>query len=349
MPDQPQSEEQFRRSYECLRRLFDYAGDAIFVHGLDGRFTDVNRAACEMLGYAREELLAGMFPWNLVVRDARETIQRHWAEVQSGAPITVTDELRRKDGTTFPAEVRLVRYDADDREVIIAICRDITKRRQAEEARARAEIAILEERNRMAREIHDTLAQSFTGILLQLEAADVAKEASKPTDSYFCRVRDLAKFGLAEARRSVLALRPVALEERGLEYALQQLAERSSIEGALSCEFLARARRDALSPTWSWAFSESRRKRWVTRSGMQNRRAFPSMSLGKDAVTLTVRDDGSGISLLGNGDANAGFGVAAMRERAREMKGSLELGPIPQGGTCLLVTVRDSDRKQSLG
>ena len=117
--------------------------------------------------------------------------------MEPGVPITVTDELRGKDGITFPAEVRLVRYRADDREVIIALCRDITKRRQAEEARAKAEVAMLEERNRMAREIHDTIAQLFIGILLQLEAADAATEAGRPSHSYLCRVRELAKFGLA--------------------------------------------------------------------------------------------------------------------------------------------------------
>src|SRR2546423_7101836 len=117
MPEIAQTEEQFRRNYECLRRLFDYAGDAIFVHGLDGQFTDVNRAACEMLGYSREELLSGMYPWDFVVHDAKATIQAHWAAMQPGVPTSVTDELRRKDGTTFPAEVRLVRYSADDREV----------------------------------------------------------------------------------------------------------------------------------------------------------------------------------------------------------------------------------------
>src|SRR5438094_8572345 len=222
MPDIPQPEEQFRRNYECLRRLFDHAGDAIFVHGLDGLFTDVNRAGCEMLGYTREEFLGGMCPWDFVVRDARETIQQHWAAMQMGVPITITDELRRKDGTIFPVEVRLVRHAAGDGEVIIAICRDITRRREAEEARARAEIALLEERNRMAREIHDSLAQSFTGILLQLEAAEAAAEAGVPSETYLRRVRDLAKFGLGEARRSVLALRPLALEEKGLEYALRQ-------------------------------------------------------------------------------------------------------------------------------
>src|SRR5688572_17919379 len=233
-----QSAEQFRRDYECLRRLFDHAGDAIFVHGLDGQITDVNLAACATLGYAREELL-GMCPWDFVVHDSREKILSAWAQMRSGLPITVNDELRRKDGAPFPVEVRLVRYSADQRDVIIAICRDITKRRQAEAATLKAEVALVEERNRMAREIHDTLAQSFTGILLQLEAAEAATEAGLSASSYISRVRDIARFGLGEARRSVLALRPLVLEEQGLEHALRQLAERSSIEGAIICELTA--------------------------------------------------------------------------------------------------------------
>jgi two-component system sensor histidine kinase DegS len=69
----------------------------------------------------------------------------------------------------------------------------------------------------------------------------------------------------------------------------------------------------------------------------------------KDAVTLTVRDDGSGISLPENGDANAGFGVEAMRERARQMEGSIELESCAEGGTRIVVTVPASDEKQSPG
>lgn len=340
MPEQPQSEEQFRRNYECLRRLFDHASDAIFVHGLDGRFTDINRAACEMLGYTHEEILAEMCPWDFVVRDSQETLQRHWAAMDTGVPITVTDELRRRDGTTFPAEVRLVRYSASDREVVIAICRDITKRREAEAARAKAEIAMFEERNRMAREIHDTLAQSFIGILLQLEAAEAAAEASKPTDSYFCRVRDLARFGLAEARRSVLALRPVALEERGLEYALQQLAERSSIEGALSCEFSGAGSARRLDSDLELCLFR------IAQEAVSNaiRHATPThisidVAFEMNSVTLTVKDDGSGITIPAAGDAKAGFGVAAMHERAREMGASIELGAVTEGGTRIVVTV----------
>lgn len=336
----PRSEEPFRCDYKCLRRLFDHAGDAIFVHGLDGRFTSVNRAACEMLGHTREDLLGGMYPWDFVVRDARETILALWARMEQGVPVTVTDELRRKDGTLFPAEVRVIRFREDNCDVIIATCRDITKWRQAEEARARAEIAMLEERHRMAREIHDTLAQGFTGILLQLEAADAAAEAGKPLDSYFARVRDLARFGLTEARRSVLALRPVALEECGLEFALQQLAERSFVEGALSCEFSGASSDQRLGPSVELGLFR------IAQEAVSNamRHAKPSrisieLIFDKDTITLTVKDDGAGITGQKGGDSTPGYGILTMRQRANEMGGRVELKSGPTGGTVVAVTI----------
>ncbi len=336
MPDVSQSEEQFRRNYECLRRLFEHAGDAIFVHGLDGQFTDVNRAACEMLGYTREEFLGSMCPWDFVVRNSRDIIQQHWAEMQTGVPITITDELRRKDATTFPAEVRLVRYNAGDREVIIAICRDITKRREAEEARARAEIAMLEERNRMAREIHDSLAQSFTGILLQLEASAASAEAGAPSESYLCRARDLAKFGLAEARRSVLALRPLALEEKGLEYALRQLAERSSIEGALSCEFSASGAVPRLEPNVELGLFRIAQEAVTNAIKHASPKRIAIELIGKrGAVELCVGDDGSGIPT----ERGDGYGLVQMQERAQQIGGSFAVETNAGGGTRIAVVV----------
>jgi signal transduction histidine kinase len=289
-----------------------------------------------MLGYEREELLGGMFPWDFVVRDSRDTIQAHWHAMESGIPMTVTDELRRKDGTMFPAEVRLVRYRAEDREVIIAICRDITKRREAEEARSRAEIAMIEDRNRIAREIHDSLAQSFTGILLQLEAADAAAEAGKASGSYLCRVRDLAKFGLGEARRSVLALRPLALEEKGLEYALRQLAERSSIEGALSCEFWAAGLAQRFEAGVELGLFR------IAQEAVTNalkhataKRISIELIADRDAVKLTVSDDGSGIAH----ERTGGYGLVQMQERAQQIGGTLRIDTKPQGGTMITIAV----------
>src|SRR6516162_6020470 len=79
--------------------------------------------------------------------------------------------------------------------------------------------AVLEERNRMAREIHDTLAQEFAGILLHLEAAKTSYETKAASES-LARARELAKSGLEDARRMLLGLRPKSLDGAHLPDAL---------------------------------------------------------------------------------------------------------------------------------
>src|SRR6266404_5594220 len=87
------------------------------------------------------------------------------------------------------------------------------------------EAAVIAERNRMARDIHDTLAQGFTGVIVQLEAAADAtsKGLANEADEHLGRAADLARESLKEARRSVRALRPLALEDKGLPEALDDL------------------------------------------------------------------------------------------------------------------------------
>ncbi|HVK58946.1 MAG TPA: sensor histidine kinase [Candidatus Kapabacteria bacterium] len=332
------SAESLHADYECLRRLFEHAGDAIFVHGLDGLFTNVNFAASVILGYSRKELL-GMYPWNLVLRDSREQILSLWTGMTPGEPITVSDELRRKDGSTFPAEVRLVRYQRGAEDMIIAICRDISKRRRAEAAQLRAEVEIIKERNRIAREIHDSLAQSFTGILMQLEAAGAAQENGADTEVYLQRVRETAKFGLDEARRSVLALRPAVLEEEGLEQALQKLAERSSIQGSLICEFTALGFAQRLDPRKELGIFRIAQE--AVGNAIKHARASRisiELTVASEQLKLSVRDDGQGIA-QDIPSIQIGYGFSVMRERASELGGFIDLESSRGVGTNLSLNV----------
>ncbi len=85
--------------------------------------------------------------------------------------------------------------------------------------------AVVAERNRLAREVHDTLAQGFTGVIVQLEAAGEAMAQNRPAkvSGHIERASALARESLQEARRSVKALRPQALEDYGLGRALPEL------------------------------------------------------------------------------------------------------------------------------
>src|SRR6266403_842751 len=108
---------------------------------------------------------------------------------------------------------------------------------QAALERAR-QSAVLEERNRLAGEIHDGLAQSFTGICMQLGVAkdELSAKGGDPLRS-IQRAVELANFGLAEARRCAHNLRLSIVDDSGLGVALQRLVGRSSVPGRLRCTF----------------------------------------------------------------------------------------------------------------
>src|SRR6185503_13070062 len=111
------------------------------------------------------------------------------------------------------------------------------EQRRAEERQA----AVLHERNRIAHEIHDTLAQGFTGIAIQLEAAEVSlSRAPEQAQSYISRARTLARDSLAEARRSVWALKPQALDSANLAGALKRLIEETTTGAPVYVRFYVR-------------------------------------------------------------------------------------------------------------
>ena len=137
------------------------------------------------------------------------------------------------------------------------------------------EAAVLVERTRIGQEIHDGLAQAFTGILMQLGAAEEfppCRRKNSELAGILSRIRDLARDGLAEARRSVLALRLDQTPRAGLGTALRQLAERSTVPGASAA-----SSRAATSPTGL------RRRSTSTRccASPRRRSATPYATLGR--------------------------------------------------------------------
>jgi PAS domain S-box-containing protein len=123
------AEEDLRRSEERFRSLIDQAADAIFVHDFNGRFLDVNQQACTSLGYTRDELLS------MCVTDVDpDTVPRgDSAKFWSNLPATFEARHRRKDGAIFPVEIRLGPIDYGETKVVLAVARDISDRKLAEE------------------------------------------------------------------------------------------------------------------------------------------------------------------------------------------------------------------------
>jgi signal transduction histidine kinase len=221
---------------------------------------------------------------------------------------------------------------------------ETTEEVQATLAHAR-QSAVLAERNRLAGEIHDGLAQFFTGISMQLSAA--REELSSKEGDPLCSIQraiELANFGLAEARRCTANLRLGIVEESGLAVALRHLVERSSVPGRLRCDLRSdNIPEDSLPPKVQHALLR------IAQEAIHNamRHAKPNLivvSLRWDPpnLVLQVSDNGSGISAA-RLEKNEGFGLGNMRARASEIDGRFEIRTAADHGTTIIVTVPRDD------
>jgi PAS domain S-box-containing protein len=208
-------------------------------------------------------------------------------------------------------------------------------------AKAARQSAVLEERNQLAAEIHDALAQSFTGISMQLGVAgeQLAAKEGDPLRQ-IQRANEIANFGLAEARRSILSLRSNAIEESGLTTTLQRLVEHSNVAGRLRCDF----RSDNI-PEESLPLRIQHELLRFAQEAISNavRHAKPtvvSVTLHWEPpnLILKVKDNGSGISSASL-EKSEGFGLSNMRTRASQIDGKLDIQTAAGRGTSIVLTV----------
>jgi len=205
------------------------------------------------------------------------------------------------------------------------------------------EAAVLMERTRIGQEIHDGLAQSFTGILLQLGAVEEFPSCRKRGSELavtLSRIRELARDGLAEARRSVMALRLDQTRRAGLELALRQLAERSTVPGGVSCTFEGAGIATGLKPEHEHELLR------IAQEAVSNavRHARPhtvriTMTDQLEQWELAVADDGVGMEQSPELSARQGFGLSSMRQRANAIGGEWQILSEPGRGTRISVRV----------
>jgi signal transduction histidine kinase len=218
--------------------------------------------------------------------------------------------------------------------------RQFALQRAKESADQQRERALLEERGRIARDVHDTLAQGFTGVSMQLEAARAAlgKRKVDQAEGHLLQANDLARRSLAEARESVYALRPSHLAENGVVNALKALVAQVDAGGAIGAHFelrgmvrslpggveaaLLRVAQESLANVVKHAKADAVRL---------------SLVYAEDAVSLAVRDDGIGFDTE---SPRSGLGITGMYERASSLKGRLLVASAVGAGTEIVFSVQ---------
>ncbi|QNE24500.1 sensor histidine kinase [Streptomyces sp. INR7] len=218
---------------------------------------------------------------------------------------------------------------------------------RAELAAAERGAGILAERERLAREIHDTLAQGLSSIQLLLRAAERALPEGAPALPHIARAREAAQDNLAEARRFVRALTPPDLEHGSLAAALERLC--AGVPGP-RVRFSLSGRPRVLPTPYEVALLR------IAQSALANvvrharaGRAEITLTFMDASVTLDIVDDGDGFDPssaapgpgpgAGSGSADGGFGLPAMRSRAETLGGLFTVESDPGQGTAVAVTL----------
>ena len=203
------------------------------------------------------------------------------------------------------------------------------------------EAGVVDERRRMAREIHDTLAQGLTGIVTQLQAAEQAasRTAGDPAGwrRHVAAATQLARESLTEARRSVEALRPEPLDGCRLSEALAGVAERWSSLNRIPAQVTTTGTARPVDPEAEFALLRAAQEALanVARHAHATRVGL-TISYMENEVALDVRDDGVGFDpALTEG----GFGLVAMRQRITALCGTLQVESEPGGGTAVSACV----------
>ena len=200
--------------------------------------------------------------------------------------------------------------------------------------------AVEAERNRIARDIHDTLAQGFTGVIIQLEAAKRAmkRRALAKARERVGRAQDLARLGLGEARRSVLALRPGSLEGLPFRSALEDLFTRMTWGSGLRAEVEVLGAEPPLAQEWKEVLLRIAQESLTNAIKHAHARTFKAtLTELPDETHLDLIDDGSGFDPH---QEHEGFGLVGMKERIDHTGGTFLLSSAKGHGTRIHITLR---------
>jgi len=258
--------------------------------------------------------------------------------ISSGRVIGVLTLGKERAQPAQPEDMRLLTILAN---LLSAILRNM---HLAEE---REKLLLVQERNRLAREIHDGLAQSLAGAILQLDRLERLQEAdTRGAQRLLQSVREYLRETLLDVRRSIFNLRPSPVDEQGLPEALRREIQRLKEKGLTAdadLRFDVRGEQRRLSPLVE---DEAFR---IAQEGLTNalkHAGATEITVGlhffPDRLRLTVRDNGQGFRLadaIRGAQGRGSFGLTGMSERAERLSASFDVDSRPETGTRITVEI----------
>ncbi|MEX1364916.1 MAG: PAS domain S-box protein, partial [Nannocystaceae bacterium] len=336
MSEQLRWHQALERSEVRFRQLVEQAVDGIFVCDEDGTLVDVNRQACESLGYSREQLLGTSFVdlcRGLEMSELWELLDG----LDPGESETLATAHLRRDGSAFPVELHLGPFwDPDGAPRILALARDVTDRHRLEAA---ALEAAEQEARRIGRDLHDGLGQHLTGMAFLAKGLERALSVrGLPEAEEAHQIVQLVKEAVGHSRGLAHGLAPVGVHGTELAPALENLAGRTRKVFNIECEFqqegATRVPDDATATAFYRIAQESTNN--ALKHGKASRIILRLEDDEDGSLVLSICDDGQGLPLA---RPTEGLGLRLMKLRAETVGAKLGIFNLEQGGTRVSCTL----------
>ena len=347
-PQEPQAETQSTSgSEERYRELFENCRDAIYVHDLTGRYTLVNRAAEQLSGYLREEILGKHYSNFIAPRHLKNARENFCRKLDVPIETTYEAEVVCKNGTRIPVEVssRMI-YENGEAVGVQGTVRDITERKRAQEILQTYSHRLIEaqeaERQNIAQELDDEISHVLAELRSKLSllhnetdkssAYSPIAEAVEKVDEALGQVRDLS-----------LDLRISQLDDLGLAAALRWYVNRYTMRSGIAAEVIGDSAMGSLPQDVETAcFRITQEALANTARHSRATKATVHLERRKGQLHLAVHDNGIGFNSrkLLDGTTSARVpGLRGMQERALAIRAQIEINSRPGLGTDIILDV----------
>jgi PAS domain S-box-containing protein len=348
-----EAETALRESQNNLQTLFDTLDDFLCIFDTEGYILHVNPIMQQSLGYAPDEL-HGMHILNIHPVEQRDAAAAMLTEEHSNRTDIWFLPLLTRDGMQIPVETKTTRGNWNHREVFFSISRDITERQRAQVQLIQQEqaLATLRERERLARELHDTIGQVLGYVNTQSQAVQkhIAQADLETAAQSLKALIGVTQDAQADVRQFIIGVKastgmsPRAPEaEQGFFQSLEEYLQRVYTFYGLRTELV----KAATFPDDSFAPTVEVQLLRIIQEALTNIRKHAEAELAKITfsthdhyVRVTIEDDGKGFDLaqLSN-DSGQNYGMRSMRERAEEVGGNLLVYSAPGEGTRVIVHI----------
>ena len=346
--------EALQQSHDELQAIYDGMVDGLLIVDIETkRFIRANATICRMLGYSENELLSRSIPDIHPASDLPAILKTFQALTAGEIIVGENTPVLRKDGSIFYADIgaRVMVYDG--RPTCFGFFHDITERKIAQEALQRKHRTLKHllqssdhERQTIAYEIHDGLAQQLAGAIMQFQAADHLKDAQPEQAAKACDVgMSLLRQSHFEARRLIAGVRPPVLDDAGIVEAITHLINEQNREKGPKVEFHSLVVFGRLVPLLENAIFR------IIQEGLTNACKYSGSSRvritllqEKDLLRIEIRDWGTGFNPKTVNENS--YGLLGIRERARLLGGKFHIRSAAGKGTRIVVVLPLMEREE---